>query len=82
MKKADGPGGNLNVVCNIFLHDHSVKTVSAIIRIIYSSLTIWEKKTFYMHTETRFFLYLKCCKNYSFLKKSWLKCLKLRAGTI
>ena len=68
MKKPDGPGGNLNVVFNIFLHDHSVKTVSVIIRIIYSSLTIWEKKTFYMHTETRFSCISNTARTIVFLK--------------
>ena len=48
METAEELGENLNIVY-IFLHDHSVKTFSVIIRTIYSSLDIWKnKKNFFL----------------------------------
>lgn len=71
MKAVDGLGQNLNIVCNIFLHDHSLKTVSVIVRIIYISLDIWKNKTFLLHPyRNQVFLVSEIPQELQFLKKN------------
>lgn len=78
MKAVDGLGQNLNIVCNIFLHDHSLKTVSVIIRTIYISLDIWKNKTFLLHPyRNQVFLVSEIPQELQFLKKTRVKCFKL-----
>ena len=71
MKTVDGLGRNLNIVCNIFLHDHSLKTVSVIIRTIYISLDIWKNKTFLLHpSRNQAFLVSEIPQELQFFKKN------------
>ena len=71
MKAVDGLRRNLNFVCNIFLHDHSLKTVSVIVRIIYISLDIWKNKTFLLHPyRNQVFLVSEIPQELQFFKKN------------
>ena len=71
MKTVDGLGRNLNIVCNIFLHDHNLKTVSVIIRTIYISLDIWKNKTFLLHPcRNQVFLVSEIPQELQFFKKN------------
>ena len=71
MKTVDGLGRNLNIVCNFFLHDHSLKTMSVIIRTVYISLDIWKNKTFLLHPyRNQVFLVSEIPQELQFFKKN------------